>query len=110
MGMGIAQRKTEASVFDARRGALVFVNHQGLVDVLLLGLKVSPIFVFPASDGTPVQFSLLGALRRATSCQKEPAPENPQSLSDIAEKGKSSWQQVVVFAEGARTIGNCVLA
>jgi len=107
----IAQPKTSgAKVFDARRGALVFVNHQSLIDVLLLGLKVSPIFVFAASDGTPVEYSLVGALRRAVSCQKEIAPaKSSGSLRDIHERAKSAWQQVVVFPEGGRTTGNFVL-
>lgn len=99
-----------AKVFNASRGAMIFANHQGLTDVLLLGLKMSPIFVFPASDGTPVSFNLIGALRRSTSCKKEVAPAQSASLSEIAAKAKSSWQQVVVFAEGSRTIGNAVLA
>lgn len=101
----------ESKVFDARSGALVFVNHQGLTDVLLLGLKMSPVFVFPASDGTPVKFNLVGALVRAMSCKKEVAPaQSASSLSEIAAKAKAAWQQVAVFPEGSRTIGNCVLA
>lgn len=103
-----------SKVFDARSGALVFVNHQGLTDVLLLGLKVSPVFVFPASDGTPVKYSLVEALRRAVSHEKETAPAKSAgcsvTLADIAAEAKSAWQQVVVFPEGARTTGNCVLA
>jgi len=99
-----------AKVFNASRGALIFVNHQGLTDVLLLGLKMSPIFVFPASDGTPVKFNLIGALRRATSCKKEVAPAQSASLNEIAAKARSAWQQVVFFPEGSRTTGNSVLA
>lgn len=99
-----------AKVFNASRGTIIFSNHQGLTDVLLLGLKISPIFVFPASDGTPVSFNLIGALRRATSCKKEVAPAQSVSLKEIAAKAKSAWQQVVVFPEGSRTIGNSVLA
>jgi len=102
---------TASKVFDASRGALVFVNHQGLTDVLLLGLKMSPVFVIPASDGTPVKFTLLGALCRATSIKKELAPKHSSgSLNEIAAKAKASWQQVAVFPEGSRTIGNSVLA
>jgi hypothetical protein len=101
--------KADSAIFDTRRGALIIVNHVGLTDVLLLGLKVSPVFVFPAADGTPVSYSLLGALRRAGTCRKEEAP-SPATLSDIASKAKSSWQPVAVFPEGMRTVGNSVLA
>jgi len=101
--------KTSSKVFNAKRGTLIFVNHSGLCDVLVCGLKLSPVFVFPASDGTPVQYSLLGALRRAASCKKEVA-SSKESLKTIAAAAKSSWQPVVVFAEGMRTVGNCVLA
>jgi len=100
----------EAKSFNARRGALIIVNHQGLTDVLLLGLKMSPVFVFPASDGTVVKFTLLGALRRAASCQKETPPAQAASLEEIVAKAKSAFQQVAVFPEGSRTIGNAVLA
>lgn len=96
-------------MFDSGRGSLIIVNHQGFIDVLLLGLKLAPIFVFPASDGTPVQFSLFGALRRAATCQKESATRST-TLEDIMATGKSSFQSVVIFPEGMRTVGNCVLA
>jgi len=96
-------------MFDSGRGSLIFANHQGFIDVLLLGLKLSPIFVFPASDGTPVQFSLFGALRRAATCKEESAPQST-TLEAIMAKGKSSFQSIVVFPEGMRSIGNCVLA
>jgi len=98
-------------VFNAKGGSIIFVNHQGFTDVLLLGLKLSPVFVFPASDGTPVQFSLIGALKRSVSCQQELAlSQDGANLDEIAAKAKSSWQPVVVFPEGTRTVGNCVLA
>lgn len=107
----LAPSKTSgATVFNGKRGTLIFANHQGLTDVLLLGLKVSPIFVIPASDGTPVQFSLLAALKRSVSCQQEVAPPNQTAnLKEISAMAKSAWQQVVVFPEGSRTIGNAVL-
>jgi hypothetical protein len=95
-------------LFDSGRGALIFANHQGFIDVLLLGLKLSPIFVFPASDGTPVQFSLTGALRRAATRKEEVAPKSV-TLEDIMANGRSSFQPVVVFPEGMRTTGKCVL-
>lgn len=106
----LAPPKVSSKLFDARAGALIFVNHQGLTDVLLLGLKMSPIFVFPASDGTVVKFTLLGALRRAASCEKETPPAPAATLEEISTKAKSAWQAVAVFPEGSRTIGNAVLA
>merc|ERR1711865_587391 len=47
--------------------------------------------------------------RRSVSVKKEVA-SSKISLEDIAAKAKSSFQSVVVFPEGTRTIGNCVLA
>lgn len=105
----VPPKTSGAKVFDAKRGALIFVNHQGLTDVLLVALKVCPVFVFAANDGTPVQFSLLGALRRATSSKKEVAPPNAPTLEEIAAKAKAAWQPVAVFPEGTRTVGNAVL-
>eukprot|EP00913_Durusdinium_trenchii_P023665 g22232.t1 len=96
--------------FDAQRGCLVIANMQGLTDVLYLGMKLCPVFVFPAADGTPVAYSLLGALRRASS-DPPPAPASKQTLADIAKAAHAGWSgPVVVFAEGARTNGSAILA
>lgn len=100
-----------AQVFNASRGCLILVNQQGLTDVLLLGMKVCPTFVFPASDGSPVRYSLLGALRRAGARRQAAPPKQPTKLSDIADAAKSGWcGPVAVFPEGARTNGSCVLS
>lgn len=97
--------------FDASRGTLVFVNQQGLTDVLFLALRLCPTFFFVAADGTPVEYGLLGALQRAGALAPPPPPAKPSSLAEIAERARSSWRgPVVVFAEGANTVGNCVLS
>lgn len=101
---------SSSSPFDAKSGAVIIANHQGLTDVLILGLKMSPVFVFAASDGSPVKFNIVGALIRSASCKKEPALGKMASLQEIAAQAKSCWQQVVVFPEGSRTTGNAVLA
>ncbi|CAE8644143.1 unnamed protein product [Polarella glacialis] len=95
---------------DAKRGTIVLANLQGLTDVLYLGMKLCPTFVFPAADGSPVAFSILGALRRAGARRATLPPGKPQTLAEIAETARSGWCPVVVFAEGARTNGSCVLA
>mmetsp|Transcript_1201 Transcript_1201/g.2929 ORF Transcript_1201/g.2929 Transcript_1201/m.2929 type:complete len:344 (+) Transcript_1201:73-1104(+) len=103
---------TGASPFDARRGMLVFANQQGMTDVLYLGMKLCPTFVFAASDGTTVACSLLAALSRASSIEPlAPLPKASQlTLAQLSEEARSSWKgPVVVFPEGARTTGNCVL-
>jgi len=98
-------------IFDAPRGGLVIANMQGFTDVLFLGMKLDPVFVFPAADGTPVAYSLFGALRRAGGRRLAMTPENPQTLAQILEAAKSSWSgPVVLFPEGARTNGGGVLA
>lgn len=106
-------KKASSSVpFDAGRGCLVFVNQQGLTDILYLGMKLCPTFVFAASNGAPVQFSLVGALMRASARRigAPPSKESAQSLAEIAANAKANWQgPVVVFAEGARTNGSGVL-
>lgn len=97
--------------FNAGSGCLVLANLQGLTDVLYLGMKMCPVFVFPAADGTPIAYSLLGALRRAGARRPALAPQQPKSLRQIAEEARSSWSgPVVVFPEGARTNGTAVLA
>mmetsp|Transcript_64106 Transcript_64106/g.180453 ORF Transcript_64106/g.180453 Transcript_64106/m.180453 type:complete len:343 (+) Transcript_64106:49-1077(+) len=103
-------KKGGAKVFDAGRGVLVLANQQGLTDVLYLGLRLCPTFVFPAKDGVPVRFSLLGALRRSsTRNANTPAPQ-PAKLNDIARWAKSGWRgPVVVFPEGTRTNGSGIL-
>ncbi|CAE7252619.1 unnamed protein product [Symbiodinium microadriaticum] len=101
-----------SSCYDARRGCLVLSNTQGLTDVLYLGMRLCPVFVFPAVDGSPVPYySVLGALRRAGARRASVPVETPQSLKDIAEAARTGWRgPVVVFPEGARTNGTAVLA
>ncbi|CAJ1362134.1 unnamed protein product [Effrenium voratum] len=101
---------TNSRCFDARRGCLVIANMQGLADVLYLGMKLCPVFVFPAADGSPVAYSLLGALRRVGARRTVPSAE-PQTLAMIAEAAHAGWKgPVVVFPEGARTNGTAILA
>lgn len=100
-----------ARACSASHGTIVLVNHQGITDVLYLGMRVCPTFVFPASDGAPVKCSLLAALARASSPRPAPAPQQPSTLAEIAERARSGWQgPVAVFPEGTRTNGSCVLA
>jgi len=98
--------------FDASGGCIVLANMQGLSDVLYLGMQLSPVFVFPAADGTPVAYySLLSALRRAGARRASMAPEKKQTLAEIAEDARKGWKgPVLVFPEGARTNGSAVLA
>eukprot|EP00928_Gymnodinium_smaydae_P032110 TRINITY_DN2333_c0_g4_i1.p1 TRINITY_DN2333_c0_g4~~TRINITY_DN2333_c0_g4_i1.p1 ORF type:complete len:340 (+),score=35.83 TRINITY_DN2333_c0_g4_i1:86-1105(+) len=103
-------KKNSGSVFDATRGTIVIANQQGLADVLYLGMKMCPVFVFPASDGSPVQYTLVGALMRTSARRLAAPPAKTAMLKDIAERAKAAWQPVVVFPEGARTNGSCVLA
>lgn len=107
----IPPAKEAGQVFDAGRGSLVVANQQGFTDVLYLCMKLCPTFVFPASGGEPTQVSLLGALRRAGARRLPLPPEHPVQLKDISEKARASWGgPVVVFPEGARTNGSCVLS
>mmetsp|Transcript_36330 Transcript_36330/g.67595 ORF Transcript_36330/g.67595 Transcript_36330/m.67595 type:complete len:344 (+) Transcript_36330:45-1076(+) len=98
--------------YDARRGSLVISNMQGLTDVLYLGMRLCPVFVFPATDGSPIPYySVLGALQRAGARRIPAAPEKPQSLFEIAEVARAGWKgPIVVFPEGARTNGSAILA
>lgn len=107
----IAPPKTKPTkVFSASRGTLVLANQQSLIDVLFLGLKLSPSFVFVASDGSPVQHGLLGALWRTAASSLPEPPAKPQTLSEIADAARSSWHgPVIVFPEGANTTGGCIL-
>merc|ERR1719443_997716 len=94
---------------DAKHGRMILTNYQGFTDVLYYGLKVCPVFVFPAADGSPVAFGLLGALMRAL--QSKPLPKSKATLAQILEKAHSGWEgPVVVFAEGAKTNGSGILA
>lgn len=99
-------------VFDAQSGTVVLANHQGLTDVLYLGMRLCPTFVFPAADGSPLRVSLLGALRRAGARRSAPAF---RSCEDNTLSNHASWAKggrrgpIVVFVEGTRTNGSCVL-
>jgi len=108
----LAPPKTKgARIFDHSHGTLILANQQGFTDVLYLCAKVCPTFVFPASNGCPVEFSLLGALSRAASRRSAPPPLQTKKLADICARAKASWGgPVVVFAEGARTNGSCVIS
>jgi hypothetical protein len=98
-------------MFNAQHGALVIVNQQGLSDILYLGMRLCPVFVFPASDGTPVEHSLIGALVRAGARRQAAPAGRTETLESIAKRARSGWRgPVVVFAEGARTTGVCVLS
>eukprot|EP00403_Amphidinium_massartii_P020217 CAMPEP_0178393984 /NCGR_PEP_ID=MMETSP0689_2-20121128/12469_1 /TAXON_ID=160604 /ORGANISM="Amphidinium massartii, Strain CS-259" /LENGTH=335 /DNA_ID=CAMNT_0020014593 /DNA_START=14 /DNA_END=1019 /DNA_ORIENTATION=+ len=100
-----------ASPFDAGHGTVVFANQQSIADILYLSLKMSPVFVFVADDGSPVQLGVIAALRQA--CSRTPAGKFGRgiSLAEISSRALSSSRgPVVVFAEGARTNGSCVLA
>lgn len=105
-----APKTSDGGVFDAARGCIVIVNQQGIADVLYLGMKLSPLFVFAAADGTPVQSSLIGALMRAGGRRPAAASPGLPTLKELAQRAKTNWQPLVVFAEGARTNGNSVLA
>lgn len=95
---------------DARHGVLICVNYQGFTDVLYYGMKVCPTFVFPASDGSPVAYGLLGALRRACSQELSAPVGKSSSLTDILSAAHAGWNgPVVLFAEGAKTNGSSVL-
>lgn len=100
-----------AKIFDAQMGTLVIANHQSLVDVLYLGLKLCPTFVFLAVDGTPAELTLFSAIRRACARRPvAPAGTGAPSLQDIVTASSKSWNgPVVLFPEGARTNGSCVL-
>lgn len=94
---------------DAKHGRMILSNYQGITDVFYYGMKVCPTFVFPAEDGSPVAFGLLGALKRAT--ESKPLPKSKDSLMQILETASSGWGgPVVVFAEGAKTNGSSVLS
>merc|ERR1712194_861931 len=81
------------------------------VDVLVLGLRLCPVFVFVASDGTPVQYGIIGALKRSMLPALPSAPAKPETLVEVVKAAQSGWRgPVVVFAEGANTNGSCVLA
>lgn len=103
-------KKGGGRTFDATRGALVLANQQSIVDVFYLGMKLCPTFAFVASDGSPVELSLLGALRH--SCARFPslAQTRHSRLEDILLRARAGWWgPVVLFPEGARTNGSCVL-
>lgn len=104
-------KQAGARVFDAAMGALVVANQQGVTDVLYLCMKLCPAFVFPASNGAPTECSLIGALRRAGARRLALPPAQTAQIRSIMENARSSWRgPVVVFPEGARTNGSCVLA
>jgi len=97
--------------FDAGHGTLVLANQQGLTDVLYLGLRLCPTFVFLAGNGVPVRCSLLSALRRAGSRRPAPPLEQGAPLAEIADWAQAGRHgPVAIFAEGARTNGSCILA
>lgn len=104
-------KSSGSSVFDARHGTVVLANQQGLTDVLFLGMRLCPTFVFLAGNGAPVQCSLLGALKRA-STRRPPAPlQKAKSLAELAEWARAGWHgPLVVFPEGSRTNGSSILA
>lgn len=105
-------KSNSASTFDAKRGTLVFANQQGITDILYLCMKLCPgSFLFPSSDGTLVETSLLGALSRA-GARRLPLPSaKPVTLAEVSERARSGFSgPVVVFPEGARTNGSCILA
>eukprot|EP00746_Dinoflagellata_sp_MGD_P144550 gnl/MRDRNA2_/MRDRNA2_77269_c0_seq1.p1 gnl/MRDRNA2_/MRDRNA2_77269_c0~~gnl/MRDRNA2_/MRDRNA2_77269_c0_seq1.p1 ORF type:complete len:337 (+),score=45.51 gnl/MRDRNA2_/MRDRNA2_77269_c0_seq1:91-1101(+) len=94
---------------DAKHGRMVLSNYQGIADVLYYGMKLSPTFVFPSVDGSPVALGLLGALKQST--QSKPLPKSKDTLTQILEKASSGWEgPVVVFAEGAKTNGSAILS
>lgn len=104
-------KSSGAQVFNASHGTIVLANQQGLTDVLYLGLRLRPTFVFVASDGTPMQYGLLGALRRSATAAPPPPPAEPVPLAALATAAHLNWRgPVVVFPEGANTNGSCVLA
>lgn len=93
----------------ARAGSLVLCNQQCLVDVLYLCMRSSPVFVFTVSGGVPVRVGLFGALRFSSSRRPTAPRGRPVALPEVLVQAKASWQPVVLFPEGARTVGNCVL-
>eukprot|EP00434_Breviolum_minutum_P042985 symbB.v1.2.038285.t1/scaffold5908.1/size22520/1 len=107
----MAPKASRSLCFDAGRGCLVIANLQGITDVLYLGMKLCPVFVFPAADGSPVAYGLWGALRRA-AVEQLPAPETArQSLAEILTDAHRGWKgPVVIFPEGARSNGSAILA
>lgn len=105
------QKAKGTGVFDAASGCLVLSNYQGFMDVLYLCLQLSPIFVFVDQNGAPTACGVFAALRR--SMARAPPAEvgkcHGESLQAIAQRAKSLWSPVVVFPEGARSNGSCVL-
>lgn len=100
-----------ASPFNAGNGVIVISNLQGLTDILYLGLRLCPVFVFPASDGSPVEYTLIGALRRAGARRLGAPSGQKRSLAEIAKAAHSGCRgPVVVFPEGTRTNGSCILS
>lgn len=108
----LAMPKTRGTTLSgAAHGSLILANQQSFVDVLYLGAVVCPTFVFVAADGSPVVYSLLGALSRAGSRRPVAAPPTKISLPQIAKDVAAAWRgPVIVFPEGGRTNGSCVLA
>lgn len=91
-------------------GCLVIVNQQGVADVLYLCYELSPTFVFVDLDGKPIACGAFNALQHALSRSPLKAPGKGDDLAKLAASARSGWQgPVVVFPEGARTTGNCVL-
>lgn len=101
-----------AQVFDAKMGTIVLANQQGVADVLYLCFKLCPTFVFADAAGAPVQCGVFGALRKSVArVPRDVLEGSQQNLAEIAKAARSSWRgPVVVFPEGARTNGSCVLA
>jgi len=103
--------KASSRTFDAQHGTLVFMNYQGLTDILFAVMALSPTFIMVSNGGEPVQVSLIKAILRAAAPTPVQKHGRHQSLTEIAIHARKNWGgPVVVFAEGARTNGTCALA
>lgn len=106
-----ADRKNQVAT-SPNGGDVVVCNWTSYSDVLYLAAAFSPIFAIPVADsksGAPTlaAMSFFGALRASMGHAR---PTTGEPLDAIVARGKSRGAPVVVFSEGVRTNGQCVLA
>ncbi|ETV94872.1 hypothetical protein H310_11529 [Aphanomyces invadans] len=91
-------------------GDVIVTNHTSVFDVLYLGFRYSPTFVFPcasdASKGVVQSFGLLGAIAQALAPPLATV-SNPLKLQDVIRQASGP---VVIFPEGTRSNGKAVLS
>jgi hypothetical protein len=90
-------------------GCAVFTTYQSFFDILYFTSKMSPVYAFPSADGAFTAYNFFGALAYATDFA---IPANGEkSLAEICQEAKDSYSgPVIVFAEGERTNGSCIMA